>query len=326
MSSEKDLRVDIIIPTFNRAHLIERAVQAALNQSYWNRLVTVVDDGSNDATKHVLQPYFSRPDFSYIQLKKNLGTASAKNAGLLLTGGPAVTFHDSDDIVHRDKVLRQLRVLTRQDVMANECLNWAPSGKQSGTRIDVDAVLTHHSLILPDGRQVDIRRNLSLIDDVFPNLQMGAEVPGDWTHVNSGLFRQDVFARFGGFENCIEEDREFRNRIILNGAIVWVIPELLLTKIETSDSLTQSAASDYDSAQRRADRDMVWAKVAEWRSTGKIAPVPVDLPDLEIGFASNPAALLVRDIPMSKRTAKTVRDVIATSWNQPVINTKEAAE
>ena len=71
---------------------------------------------------------------------------------------------------------------------------------------------------------------------------------------------------------------------------------------------------------------MVWAKVAEWRSTGKIAPVPVDLPDLEIEFASNPAALVARDIPMSRRTAKTVRDVIATSWNQPVINTKEAAE
>ena len=66
-----------------------------------------------------MQPYFSRPDFSYIQLKKNLGTAGANNAALLLTGGSAVTFHDPDDIVQRDKVLRQLRVLTRQDVMAN---------------------------------------------------------------------------------------------------------------------------------------------------------------------------------------------------------------
>ena len=111
--------------------------------------------------------------------------------------------------------------------------------------------------MLPDGRQVEIRRNLSLVDDIFPNLQMGADVTGDWTHVNSGLFRQDVFARFGGFENCIEEDREFRNRIILNGAIVWVIPDLLLTKIETSDSLTQSAASDCDSARDPADRDMI---------------------------------------------------------------------
>ena len=81
-------------------------------------------------------------------------------------------------------------------------------------------VLTHHALILPDGRQVEIRRNLSLVDDIFPNLQMGADVTGDWTHVNSGLFRQDVFARFGGFESCIEEGREFRNRINLNGAIV----------------------------------------------------------------------------------------------------------
>lgn len=51
MSSEKGRRVDIIIHTYNRAHLIERAVHAALNLSCWNRLITVGDDGSSDAAK-----------------------------------------------------------------------------------------------------------------------------------------------------------------------------------------------------------------------------------------------------------------------------------
>ena len=67
------------------------------------------------------------------------------------------------------------------------------------------------------------------------------------------LFRSDVFRRVGGFENCIEEDREFRNRLIFSGEVLWVIPELLLTKIETRDILTQSAISDYDSERRKAD-------------------------------------------------------------------------
>lgn len=302
--------VDIIIPTFNRVHLITNAIRAALDQSWWNIRVTVVDDASSDGTADAVRPFFSHPKFNYIKLGKNLGTANAKNAGILLTDGDAVTFHDSDDLPHRDKVLRQVCVLTAQDIDAHDCLNWALAGKTAGQRLEVGAALTHHELILPDGRRVEIRRDISLFDDVFPNLQMGTQVPGEWTHINSGLFRADVMKRLGGFENCIEEDREFRNRLILNGEIVWVIPELLLTKIETPDSLTQSAGSDYESVQRKVDRLLVWSKVADWRKYGRVDPVTVDIEDLEIPFVSNPYLLSRRDIPMTADTALRVEKVL----------------
>lgn len=302
--------VDIIMPTFNRAHLITNAIRAALDQSWWNIRVTVVDDASSDGTADAVRPFFSHPKFNYIKLGKNLGTANAKNAGLLLTNGDAVTFHDSDDLPHRDKVLHQVRVLTAQDVDAHECLNWALAGKTAGQRLQVGAALTHHELILPDGRRMEIRRDISLFDDVFPNLQMGTQVPGEWTHINSGLFRADVFKRLGGFENCIEEDREFRNRLILNGEIVWVIPELLLTKIETPDSLTQSVESDYESAKRKVDRLLVWGKVADWRKYGRVEPVTIDIDDLEVTFVSNPYHLNRRGIPTAANTAARVTAIL----------------
>ncbi|MAM41197.1 MAG: hypothetical protein CL949_22440 [Erythrobacter sp.] len=304
--------VDIVIPTYNRAHLIDSAIRAALDQSWWNTRATVIDDASTDATAQAVAPYLAHPKFNYVRLAQNLGTAQAKNAGLLLTGGDAVTFHDSDDIPHRDKVLHQVRVLTAQDVRADECLNWRLANKQGGQRLQVSAALTHHELILPDGRRVEIRRDLSLLDDVFPNLQMGSQVPGEWTHVNSGLFRSDVFRRLGGFEDCIEEDREFRNRLILNGEIIWIVPELLLTKIETPDSLTQSAVSDYDSARRRADRARVWAKVEAWRARGRVDPVPVDIPNLDVAQISRPDWLHRREIPATEATAKRVSDMLAS--------------
>ncbi|MEX1236206.1 MAG: glycosyltransferase family 2 protein [Roseovarius sp.] len=303
--------VDIVLPTYNRAHQVVKAIQAALDQSWWNCRVTVMDDASTDDTLGAVRRFFSNPQFNYIRLANNLGAAHAKNAGLLLTGGDAVTFHDSDDLPHRDKVLHQVRVLTTQKITADECLNWALCGRASGQALEVGAALTHHELILPDGRRVEIRRDVSLFDDVFPNLQIGTQVPGEWTHINSGLFRTDVFRRLGGFENCIEEDREFRNRLILNGEIVWIIPELLLTKIETPDSLTQSRASDYDSATRKADRRMVWDKVAEWRRTGRVAPVPVDIPALDVSFVSNPHLLGKRDILMTSRTLARLKDGLA---------------
>ena len=302
--------VDIIIPTFNRAHLITNAVRTALDQSWWNIRVTVVDDASDDETADVVRPFFSNPKFNYIKLGNNLGTANAKNAGLLLTSGDAVTFHDSDDLPHRDKVLQQVRVLTAQDIGAHECLNWALAGKTAGQKLEVGAALTHHELILPDGRRVEIRRDISLFDDVFPNLQMGTQVPGEWTHINSGLFRADVLKRLGGFENCIEEDREFRNRLILNGEIIWVIPELLLTKIETPDSLTQSVDSDYDSAKRKVDRLLVWGKVADWRKYGRVEPVTININDLDVSFVSNPDLLNRRDIPVTVDTAACVTSIL----------------
>ena len=323
---EQSPLVDIIIPTHNRAHLIEMAVRSALEQTWWNRLVTVVDDGSQDETKRVLAPYYERADFNYIRLSQNLGTAGAKNAGLLFTNGAAVTFHDSDDIPHRDKVLRQVRVITRTGLQADDCLNWGLIGKQPGAGIDVDAVLSRHELILPDGRQIEIARELSLLDDVFPNLQMGAEVPGDWTHINSGLFRHDLFARLGGFEDCIEEDREFRNRFILDGAVIWMIRAPLMTKIEHADSLTQSAESDYDSARRKEDRQLVWAKVEEWRRNGQVEPVSLDLPTLAIDFVSNPTALNLRSIPMTERTRKIAQDLLEKYDCPPAVPTQEAAE
>ncbi len=311
--------VDIIIPTYNRAHLVANAVRAALDQSWWNIKVTVVDDASTDHTQDALRPFFDHPKFNYLKLGRNLGTAQAKNAGLLFTDGDAVTFHDSDDLPHRDKLLRQVRVLTAHDIRADDCLNWELAHKTAGQVLDVGAVLTHHELILPDGRRVEIRRDLSLFDDVFPNLQMGASVPGEWTHINSGLFRADVFRRLGGFESCIEEDREFRNRLILNGEVVWIIPECLLTKIETPDSLTQSASSDYDSAQRKADRAHVWGKVATWRKTGQVACVPLDMPALELAFVSNPQLLRQRDLPLSPRLSAQVGTITALTSSDGMV-------
>jgi len=297
-----DLRVDIIIPTFNRAHLIDRAVRAALDQSWWNSHVTVIDDGGEDDTRAVLSRHFDDPSFTYIRLARNVGTAQAKNAGLVLTDGDAVTFHDSDDLPHRDKVLRQVRILSQPDIGAHECLNWRMVGHEPDSVLQVGVALVRHELILPDGRRVEVRRDLSLFDDVFPNMQMGSQEPGEWTHINSGLFSHEVFGRNGGFEDCIEEDREFRNRLMFNGEIIWIVPELLLTKIETPDSLTQSKDTDYDSARRRSDRAMVWGRVRKWRTEGRVDPVPVDLPDLKIAFVSDPRHLRAREMPMSAAT------------------------
>lgn len=283
--------VTIVIPTYNRGHSIGQAVEAALAQSHPAVRVLVIDDASTDDTPRVLARYAEHPKFTSVRLGRNVGTARAKNVGIALSRSDAVTFHDSDDLPHRDKVARQARVIGNENVGAHPCLNWRLAGREPESTIQIGAVLCHHELILPDGGRVEIRRTLSLVDDFFPNLQMAAGVPGDWTHVNSGLFHRSVFDRLGGFSDCVEEDREFRNRLIMAGEVIWVIPEILLTKIETPDSLTQTSATDYDSPRRAADRLRVWRSVERWFATREVEPVPIDLADIRVVACSNPAAV-----------------------------------
>ena len=278
--------VTIVIPTFNRAHTLGQAIEAGLGQSHPATTVMVIDDGSTDETQAVVSRYADHPRFVGVRLFANVGTAQAKNVGIALSKGDAVTFHDSDDIPHRDKVMRQARVIGNETIGAHPCLNWRLASREPETRVQVGAVLTHHELILPHGERVEIRRTLSLVDDFFPNLQMAAGVPGDWTHVNSGLFHRSVFERLGGFSNCIEEDREFRNRLIMAGEVIWVIPEILMTKIETSDSLTQQGATDYESPRRIADRKRVWDGVERWFATRQV--VPIDLSGVQLRSCTNP--------------------------------------
>lgn len=290
----------IVIPTFNRARQVVRAVDAALAQAYDDLTIAVVDDGSTDATAQALERYFGDPRFVYIRLRSNVGTAVAKNVGLALLPFDAITFHDSDDMADPTKVLLQQRVLALPQVQADPCLNWRMAGIQPSSRLDVGVVLAGHWLIAADGSRVRVSRALSLVDDFFPNLQMNAGPPGDWISINSGLFRRDVFVRAGGFADCIEEDRELRNRLIMNGEIIWLIEQPLMTKIDSSDNLTNHRDTGYASGRRRSDRANVWAQAEGWLQGHQPAAVDIDLSNVDIAFVSRPGDLaLASDLPVT---------------------------
>ncbi len=299
------MRCLIVIPTYNRAGQIGRAIAAALDQSHHDVQVAVIDDGSADDTRAVCAAWFDHPQFVYLALGANLGTAGAKNLALALLPFDAVTFHDSDDIPHRDKVLRQARTLARTDLIADACLPWqhAGSGQTPGQPAALDIVLTAHRFLSRDGRSARIARTLSLVDDFFPQLQFAAGPLGDWVLINSGLFRRSLFAQIGGYCDSIEEDRDLRNRAIMAGANIWFIDDVLLTKIDSTDGLTNEPATGYDSPRRLADRAAVWQAIADWRAGQPPAALPIDLPDVGLAYSSRPELLHIsEEIPIAPAT------------------------
>ncbi|MDP2088175.1 MAG: glycosyltransferase family A protein [Flavobacteriaceae bacterium] len=90
--------ITVIIPTYNRAHLITRAIKSVLNQTNSNWELIIVDDGSKDNTKEVIIPYLKDYRIKYF-FRENQGVCSARNYGASSASGEFLIFLDSDDVL-----------------------------------------------------------------------------------------------------------------------------------------------------------------------------------------------------------------------------------
>jgi glycosyltransferase involved in cell wall biosynthesis len=107
--------VSVIIPTYNRAHLIGRAIKSVLNQTYQDFEIIVVDDGSTDNTEEVVNKFCKKyKNIKYIFHKKNKGEATARNTGIMSSKGQYIAFQDSDDESLPQRLEKQVNILQRQ--------------------------------------------------------------------------------------------------------------------------------------------------------------------------------------------------------------------
>ena len=93
--------VSILINNYNYGHFIEESIKSVLNQSYNNCEVIVVDDGSTDNSREIIQKY---SDQIISLFQENQGQASAFNAGFNISSGDIILFLDSDDYFYPDKL------------------------------------------------------------------------------------------------------------------------------------------------------------------------------------------------------------------------------
>jgi glycosyltransferase involved in cell wall biosynthesis len=100
--------ISVIIPTFNRVDFILQAIRSIQNQSKSVDEIIVVDDGSTDGTKELLQD----EDIAYIY-QKNSGVSSARNRGIKEARYEWLAFLDSDDLWHKDKIKEQVSLHTK---------------------------------------------------------------------------------------------------------------------------------------------------------------------------------------------------------------------
>ena len=112
MGKAENPTVSVIIPTYNRAHLVGRAIRSVLNQTYQDFELIVVDDGSTDNTEEVVKG-FNDDRIRYICHDENKGGSAARNTGIKIALGEYIAFLDSDDEWLPEKLRRQIGTLQK---------------------------------------------------------------------------------------------------------------------------------------------------------------------------------------------------------------------
>jgi len=100
------MKISVIIPTYNRAVLLEKTIHSVLNQTQEVNEIIIVDDGSTDNTKEMLNN-LSNDKINYI-FQENSGVSKARNTGIAMSKNEWICFLDSDDIWHENKIEKQI--------------------------------------------------------------------------------------------------------------------------------------------------------------------------------------------------------------------------
>lgn len=203
--------VSIIVTTYNSAKFVENCIDSLLNQTVNNIEIIVVDDASTDNTVEIIKKY---PTIKLIELDENNGTYYARNIGISQSSGQFITFQDSDDWSHPERVSIQLQHLLRNINTVANFSNFFRVEEKTG---------------LPSCRQN------------YPLLRL---------NISSMMIRRDRLEEIGGFNDKyrIESDKRLLNALLLKygKSSISYIKLPLAVGLLRNQSLTTAKDSGFD--------------------------------------------------------------------------------
>jgi glycosyltransferase involved in cell wall biosynthesis len=241
--------VSAVIPTYNRAKIIGRALESALGQTHSDIQVIVADDGSSDETRSVAESYGAR--VTYVR-QANAGVSAARNFGMRHARGEFIAFLDSDDSWEPWKIEAQVAALRRHPEAG---LVWTDMAAIDDRDRLVDA--RHLRAMYAAYQKVDIERTLRQVDTLgglspgappaFSSAAVregdlfGGILLGNLIHTSTVLFRRSWCEQTGGFDESFAragEDYEFYIRLCSRGPVVFIDAPSTIYRIGAADQLT----------------------------------------------------------------------------------------
>ena len=218
--------VSILVPAFNAERWIRNTLESALAQTWPRKEVIVVDDGSRDATLASARAFEARG--VKIVSQTHRGASAARNAALQLSQGDWIQFLDADDLLHPEKIARQMALAARLGPEYALCGRWS---RFTGSP---EHAATDDQLLTMDAAPVDW-----MVAKLATHKMMH---PGAW------LVSRALAQRAGPWDErlSLDDDGEYFARVVLASKGVRACPEavsLYRSSLPSSLSGSRSAAA-----------------------------------------------------------------------------------
>jgi glycosyltransferase involved in cell wall biosynthesis len=224
-----DTLVSVIIPTYNRGHIISATVENVLAQTYPNLEVVIVDDGSTDNTQENLQRFGSR---IRVLRQRNAGGTAARNRGIEISRGEIIAFQDSDDLWMPTKIARQVELLESVDQSVPCCITNAVLKFANQTaRTSFEYALLSPDVPCEQGLWVNVTEVLTTRFVLFNQ---------------TVAIRRGVLEKLGGFDETLKfyEDMDLPLRLSLEGPWAFITEPLAIWNEGSTGSWSEQTRAD----------------------------------------------------------------------------------
>jgi glycosyltransferase involved in cell wall biosynthesis len=303
-------RVSVVVPSFNHARYLERALRSVFEQTHRDVELIVVDDGSTDSSPDITRRMLADCPFEHrLVTRGNRGAAATINEGVSLATSAWINILNSDDVFAPDRLETMLREVSGRGAQ------WGFSGVACIDADDApaDPLRDSRAFVLTCGQAaVPFRETI------------GFALVVDNVAVSSGnlLFSRDLFDRVGGFRELrYNHDWDFCLRALATAEPIYASGPLYRYRLHGGNTIAESAARARDEANdvlrpyldraMRADVSLApfAPSVANWGSRFVIALLesgmgqlldPAQLRDLALAVAASPkhTASLRHDPPL----------------------------
>lgn len=217
----KDLNtplVSVIIPTYNRARTLKKAIDSVFDQDYKNFELIVVDDGSTDSTEKLLLSYAN--SIKVIQ-QPNQGVSTARNRGIKASSGDLIAFLDSDDYWYPQKLSAQI-----------DFFNATP-----------DALICQTEEIwIRNGKRVNPKKKHQKLSGIIftPSLALCLISP------SAVMIKKELFNEFDGFDESLPacEDYDLWLRVTCRHPVYLISTPLIVKTGGHDDQLSSTPGLD----------------------------------------------------------------------------------
>lgn len=225
----KNELISVIIPIYNTQDYLDLCLTSIINQTYKNLEIIIIDDGSTDNSKEIVNKYMNMDNRIVYYHQKNSGVGIARNKGIDLSKGNYITFIDSDDYVD-ETYIEKLYMTIKTDDAFSIC----------GT-INVSS----------DGKEKSVSVNKKLVD-TFRGIAQYKRL------INKKILLESQI-KFSDVKIC--EDLEFYSKFMIYSEMEYsIVNESLYYYVERANSLIHSYGKNQDDTLKAVNNILTFCK------------------------------------------------------------------